>query len=88
MQECLVFKPKDDLRALKSKNQTKGGRPKKWIHSYLLFENEQGCFFFVFFLHFGLRCHGYNKNIDFTPFLGYFQFLKAENWQKSTFHYM
>ena len=78
------------LRALASKNQTKGGRPKKmdFIHTFSMNEplakmNKHGDYFA-----FRALLPWLQSNIDFTLFLGYFQFLKAENWQKSKFHYM
>ena len=78
------------LRALASKTQTKGGRPKymDFIHTFrmngpLVKTNKQGYYFA-----FRASLPWLQSNIDFTLFLGYFQFLKAENWQKSRFHYM
>ena len=73
-----------------SKNQTKGGRPKKmdFIHTFrmngsLVKTNKHGYYFA-----FRASLPWLQSNIDLTLFLGYFQFLKAENWEKSKFHYM
>ena len=90
IQNGITMLPVGEKTLIASKNQTKGGRPKKnGFHSYfcmtghLIKMNKHGYYFA-----FRALLPWLQSNVDFTPFLCYFQFLKAENWQKSKFHYM